>query len=98
MKTEIKTEEISDYEDELKEIKTKKRKKKLRPCFFCDKIFDVNSVQQTLRYHRCRECLEAKIEKKIKYKDVVCNFCGKKYVDTYYTKRGLTETKTRTKK
>ena len=99
MKTKACDEEISDFEDELRGKMVTKKKKKLKSCFFCERIFDIHSVHQTMRpKYRCKECNEANIIKKIKYKEVVCNFCGKKYVDTYYTKKGLSETKTKTKK
>lgn len=99
MKTRDYEEEISDFEDELKGKNATKKKKKLKRCFFCEKIFDVHSVQQTIRpKYRCQDCFDANIIKKVKYKEVQCNFCENKYLDTYYTKKGLSETKTKTKK
>lgn len=99
MKTKDIEEEVSDFEDELKGKNVTKKKKKLKRCFFCDKIFNVHSVVQSMRpKYRCQDCLDANVIKKIKYKEVKCNFCGTKYVDTYYTKKGLSETKTKTKK
>ncbi|KAL7047899.1 hypothetical protein ACKWTF_003144 [Chironomus riparius] len=99
MKTKDFEEEVSDFEDELRGKNVTKKKKKLKSCFFCEKVFDVNVVEQSIRPKwRCQDCFDANIIKKVKYKEVKCNFCGIKYVDTYYTKKGLSETKTKNKK
>lgn len=102
MKSKGEEPDTSDYEDELKERAVKKKKEKFKMCFFCEKFINVHEEGQTLRnkgtHYRCQECYEANIERKTKYKDVICNFCGKKFLHPYYTKKGLTETKNKSKK
>lgn len=80
---------------------TKKLRKIHKQCFYCEKFFAINSSQLDVRFrghYRCDHCTAANVEKKVKYKEVICNFCGVKFTDTYYTKKGLEKTTTRSKK